>query len=74
MCTYVFLKTVNELEDPKSMLKMTKVNSAKESPTVVGEKTEDGYSGRGGNQRSGFFLIVEDRNANTLITIIKKFV
>lgn len=56
MLTYVFLKTVNELEDPKSMLKMTKVNSAKESPTVVGEKTEDGYSGRGGgNQRSVFF-------------------
>lgn len=56
MCTYVFLKTVNELEDPKSMLKMTKVNSAKESPTVVGEKTEDGYSGGGGNQRSVFFF------------------
>lgn len=56
------------------MLKMTKVNSAKESPTVVGEKTEDGYSGGGGNQRSVFFLIVEDRNANKLITIIKKFV
>lgn len=45
MCICVFLKTVNELEDPKSMLKMTKVNSAKESSTVVGEKTEYGYSG-----------------------------
>lgn len=51
MCIYVFLKTVNELEDPKSMLEMTKVNSAKESTTVVREKTEYWYSGGGGVER-----------------------
>lgn len=58
------------------MLKMIKVNLVKESFIQQERRWSMGIQGGGDRNRikEVFFFIVEDRNVNILIMIIKKFV